>query len=104
MYVRPTAIGSTSTATGGGNNTSAADDDEDRQDQDEEEYIDDPNEEINKMRFNKYMSAFDIDLETLEVLFNMCRSIHMYELWEDTLTINSCFYLFIGAALEKEWC
>ena len=63
VYVRPTAIGSTA---GGDASTTAVEQDE-GQDQDEE-YID-PMEEIKQMRFNKYMSAFDVDLEALEVVF-----------------------------------
>ena len=62
VYVRPAAIGST---TGGDASTTAVEQDQE-QDQDEE-YID-PMEEIKQMRFNKYMSAFDVDLEALEVV------------------------------------
>ena len=60
VYIRPAALG-----TSAGVSSTAGAADEEGFDLDDE-YID-PKEEINKMRFTKYMSAFDIDLETLEV-------------------------------------
>ena len=67
--MRPAAIGSTSA--GGSDNVTALDAED--QAGEDEEYID-PQEEIRQMRFNKYMSAFDIDLETLEVFIDaVCR-------------------------------